>query len=111
MNNTKIYNSSINNSPFTFAEKGSTVIIHTSEQKDEFEWEHLERDLMSALESLPANSNEALAARSILKRVQKRDMSEVKTMVNAFAQELVSKTFIAVASTFLCSFIQSILNK
>lgn len=108
--NINISNSTLNNSP-TIAGNNDSIITtgRSNSQPVLWDWELLKRDLVSAIDRLPDESKEYIAANAILYTVEKKDKDQFCKSIKKFSSSFLSSLFSSVASNFLIEFIKSII--
>ena len=107
--NISISNSTLNNSPTIGGNTDSNISIGENNSQTIFwDWERLHRDLQSAMNRLPSDSKEYIAADAILYTVENKDKNKFCESIKKFSSNFLSSLFTSVASDFLIDFIKSI---
>lgn len=108
--NINISNSTLNDSPTIGGNTDSNISIGKNNSQTIFwDWEQLQRDLQSAIDRLPNDSKEYIAADAILYTVENKDKERFCESIKKFSSSFLSSLFTSVASDFLINFIKSII--
>ena len=96
-------------SPITIGNNNVVKVVHN--EKDDFRWEELKEECLTAMQKLPPKSEERVAAETLFADAVRKDKDGFKNTVKSFAAALTTNLFCSVAGSGLIELVKSIIGK